>query len=1134
MRPLRLDIAGFAAFRDPVTVDFTDADYFALTGPTGSGKSTVIDAMTFALYGSAPRWGRADTIQYALAPTANRCTIRLVFDVAGQRYVVAREVRRSGKTPTQKNPRLERYLDPAATGDPDADEPTESLAADTRSMKQQIGELLGLDFEDFCTCVVLPQGDFATFLKASVAERQTILLKLLGARHYEAIGRMANQRAAAANARIDALQGQLAGYADATEEAEAAARSRQQQLVELSATVSSEVAELLNALTSRAKTAATIDRLTTQLNLLTAIEMPADIEALQGILTAAEDAYAAADQAEQESRAALSDAEEELSAGPQRAPLEETLRWHADRARESARLPEVVRAAEHAAAALAEAQQLAGRTDRELELARTAHEQCRLRADQSTAAVTTVERQIAVLASVEIPAGTAELGQATAAARNAAEQAAQQVELAEAAAVAAAEAVAAVPERSAIAALHRAVETYDGVLGQRADLDQRLEKTAAELQTAEELATEARDDLARAEAELEQLRTRSAAAELRPQLVAGHACPVCDQTVATLPPVLSVPALDAARVAVAAATQRHDAAAKTEETLRHRRAGLVAQDQALAARLTDLEQTLIAELSDSTVARATAGSDNWAAAVAALRANYDEAQRGQQVALRERETARRVARDARLALDQLVEQARESWAGLHAKHGQLSQLDPPPISDANLAEAWTRLAEWAAAHREQLATGELVTARQAQQSAEADLQTAAEELRRASAAARTAAEQHRTAAISDHSARNEHSRLEARLTELEKLLADRPTEADAERALAEHHRLSAAAGEARSRTQTAAIARQRAEAEREFRRTERDAARSALHRAREPLVPLGAPPVDDTDLNAAWTALRDWARAQAEDHEQALADQRAEATAADDEFGARLSRLSDRLRDRDLAIAVPTLEQLDRTNGSALLQRIPTEVELAAERAGHTAETISRRRIEAADLRSSIAADTETEQVARQLGRMMSAKQFPQWLADAALDTLVADASASLLALSSGQFELTHEKGEFFVIDHTDADSARSVKTLSGGETFQASLALALALSEQLSTLAAGGRTTLDSIFLDEGFGTLDPDALEVVASTLENLAQGKRVVGVVTHVAALAERVPVRYLVSRDSRTSTIERVGTIERVST
>ena len=115
--------------------------------------------------------------------------------------------------------------------------------------------------------------------------------------------------------------------------------------------------------------------------------------------------------------------------------------------------------------------------------------------------------------------------------------------------------------------------------------------------------------------------------------------------------------------------------------------------------------------------------------------------------------------------------------------------------------------------------------------------------------------------------------------------------------------------------------------------------------------------------------------------------------------------------------------------------------------------------------------------------------------------------------------------GVTLFIDHFDADSLRSVRTLSGGETFQASLALALALSEQLASLAVGGNARLDSIFLDEGFGTLDPDALETVAATLENLAQGERMVGVVTHVAALAERTPVRFLVSHDNRTSRVER---------
>ena len=72
MRPLRLDMAGFTVFRDETTVDFTDADYFALVGPTGSGKSTVLDGICFALYGTVPRWGGARGIVNALAPSADR------------------------------------------------------------------------------------------------------------------------------------------------------------------------------------------------------------------------------------------------------------------------------------------------------------------------------------------------------------------------------------------------------------------------------------------------------------------------------------------------------------------------------------------------------------------------------------------------------------------------------------------------------------------------------------------------------------------------------------------------------------------------------------------------------------------------------------------------------------------------------------------------------------------------------------------------------------------------------------------------------------------------------------------------------------------------------------------------------
>ena len=165
--------------------------------------------------------------------------------------------------------------------------------------------------------------------------------------------------------------------------------------------------------------------------------------------------------------------------------------------------------------------------------------------------------------------------------------------------------------------------------------------------------------------------------------------------------------------------------------------------------------------------------------------------------------------------------------------------------------------------------------------------------------------------------------------------------------------------------------------------------------------------------------------------------------------------------------------------------------------------------------------------MARLLGDLLRSDRFPRWLVTAAVDALVAEASVTLAGLTGDQFDLTHEAGEFYVVDHADADSRRSVRTLSGGETFQASLALALALSSQMSTLAAAGAARLDSIFLDEGFGTLDPETLEVVATTLETLAQGQRMVGVITHVPALAERVPVRFVVSRNARTSSVAREG-------
>jgi DNA repair protein SbcC/Rad50 len=197
-------------------------------------------------------------------------------------------------------------------------------------------------------------------------------------------------------------------------------------------------------------------------------------------------------------------------------------------------------------------------------------------------------------------------------------------------------------------------------------------------------------------------------------------------------------------------------------------------------------------------------------------------------------------------------------------------------------------------------------------------------------------------------------------------------------------------------------------------------------------------------------------------------------------------------------------------------------------RAEAAVDRVRRDREEAARLDEQVRAHREDEQVATELGRLLRSDRFERWLCGEALDSLVAEASVTLMELSGQQYELDRDdRNDLVVIDYQDAAANRPVHTLSGGETFQASLALALALSRQVVQLSAGARD-LNSMFLDEGFGTLDPETLDTVASTLERLAADKdRMVGLVTHVAALAERVPVRFVVSRDGATSALRREG-------
>ena len=167
--------------------------------------------------------------------------------------------------------------------------------------------------------------------------------------------------------------------------------------------------------------------------------------------------------------------------------------------------------------------------------------------------------------------------------------------------------------------------------------------------------------------------------------------------------------------------------------------------------------------------------------------------------------------------------------------------------------------------------------------------------------------------------------------------------------------------------------------------------------------------------------------------------------------------------------------------------------------------------------------------VAETLAVHLRANGFERWLLNEAFGRLATRASKLLLELSSGQYAFGHnEKLEFEVVDHANAGEARSAKTLSGGETFLASLSLALALADEVADLATEGTARLESIFLDEGFGTLDPDTLDIVATAIEELGARGRMVGVVTHVPDLAQRIPVQFKVSKASGSASVERIET------
>jgi DNA repair protein SbcC/Rad50 len=527
-----------------------------------------------------------------------------------------------------------------------------------------------------------------------------------------------------------------------------------------------------------------------------------------------------------------------------------------------------------------------------------------------------------------------------------------------------------------------------------------------------------------------------------------------------------------AAAALTAAAERRTAAEAVLEAARTARADL--PDAAVLADLTrTATEVTAAETATGPLAEAATTADAEVTRADTAHADADAAVAAAEEAL---ERARR---------QELVHAVSE---GLHAGDdcpvcGTELTADPVPDGEATATAA---------------AADQLASARAARQRTEAALG----EARRAAAIAterRDAAERRRTQAREARSAALSAAGV-ADAAEAAQLL---------ERAAAADH----AVAEATAAEREARAAETAARADRDRAGEREHEAWAVLDRARDAVARLGPPTTDRRDLDAAWRTLLAWA-----DETRPTAAARAdEADARVREAREAYGRISAELRDAcgRAGVEVPA----GGRPGEAVAQ------ELATTRA---------RRDTLADRVEQVGAETarrdaaiEEATVADHLGKLLRADGFSRWLLARALTRLVSGASHLLRELSSGAYSLTLDgTNQFLVVDHRNADEPRTVRSLSGGERFLASLALALALADHVAELAADGAARLESLFLDEGFGTLDPDTLDVVAAALEELGARGRVVGIVTHVRDLAERLPVRFEVKKGPGGSSVQRV--------
>ncbi|WP_167140560.1 SMC family ATPase [Diaminobutyricimonas sp. TR449] len=994
MRINRLELAGFGPYKQAQTVDFdsyADDGIFLISGKTGAGKSSILDAICFALYNSVPRYDGTQTqLRSHHCEIDDPSYVELDFTVGDQRYRVRR-------TPEYERPKARGTGTTTQKADADLfiwrNEDWEGIASRPVDVGNELARIVALSKDQFLQVILLAQNRFQQFLLAKNDERGALLRTLFGTERFERYETAIVERAKALDAQLGSAIDEL--HRD---------RQRASDLLVVTGSVETSVAAAGTIDTSSAAltdgsaalafdtdAVPELDWFTVALAALTEVleRATADAERAREHAEAAASAHQALVTTQQrQTRRDLARAKvtaldaEATDVDSSRVALQAAVRaaavWpHVTARREAAVAFEAAQADESTARGVysgfgdqaTDAATLTAVTD---ELTRTLgaldevlREEAGLPALDTTLAelgtkVAALDESLAAAATraIDLPVRLTQIGDALTTAK-----------------------VEAGRQADASANVDR-LSKARAAASDAADLEPKV--TAA--QTRELEAVKAHTAASGRVEELLTTRLRGAAGELAAQLQAGEPCAVCGSTEHPRP---AEPSEDSVSDAdIDAAREQLDAARAIMDTAR-------AEAKELADKLTDAraraEQRTVEAIDELLVAARVVLATSTEAATEATRLETEQA-------------------TVRAELEALeVEQQT-----LHAERDRVE------TERATTLALRSELAERVERQR-------------------ADYETVAS----------------RAAAL--------HKHLEA-ARELERAIDDRVARTSA--------------------LETATTALQAQLEEHDF------ADEHAVDSAR----------LEPAERAALEQRIRE--------HEQGIATARA--TLAEPE----LADLPNELVSTDAAAEQLAAAQKAHADTVAVLGSV-------RERHGQLERLVGdvQGRLEA-----SAALREEYEQVRSLADAVQGGKtntkrmRLETYVLAAQLEEIVAAANGRLRTMTSGRYELQHDdsvqyrntrSGLGLAILDQHTGRARATHSLSGGETFLASLALALGLAEVVTNQAGG--ITLDTLFVDEGFGSLDGETLEIAMSTLDSLRAGGRTIGLISHVEAMKEQIPAK-----------------------